>query len=179
MSVAAVVLTIAYTFFNASFRQYLGLQAQGMNASSLAMQSQRLAAVMRGATNITTASSTEMVITAYFSPNDAYVSQVRYYRNAGNTKLLADVTPYTSNPPEGTLDTSKTKTITIIDTFYAKPGVNTFEYVDTSGTAMTQPISDLHTIKGLRINLASKQTDSTKEDSLSIQVSLRNRKTNL
>ncbi len=178
ITVTLVVLTIAYTFFNTSFRQYLGLHAHGLNMGSLAVQTQRLAAVMRGVTYVTVAEPNEMRVTAYFSPDDAYVSEVRYYPDASGERLLADVTPYTSNPPDGSPDTSKTRTVTIVDTLYMQPGVAMFEYVDSSGTPMTHPIDDLHIIKGLRINMASKQPDG-EVDSMSLQVSLRNRKTNL
>lgn len=177
MSLTAVVTTVAYTFFNTSFRQFLGLQQEGMSTSELAMQSQRIASVMRGATDVVTASSTEMKLNAYFSPNDAYVSEIRYYKSADGSKLLAYVVPYTANPPVGTLDTTKARTVTIVDNFKTKAGVNTFEYIDSSGQTMALPIGDLHTIKGLRVNLVSGSNPNS--SSLNVQVSLRNRKTNL
>lgn len=177
MALTAAVTTIAYTFFNSSIRQYLTLQQDGLNFSELSMQSQRVAAVMRGSIDVTNASYTEMTLTAYFSPNDSYVSQIRYYKSAAGTELLADVVPYTANPPIGTLDTNQARTVTIIDNFKTKAGVNTFEYVDSGGQNMTVPIADLHTIKGLRINLVSGTTATS--TSINVQVSLRNRKTNL
>lgn len=177
MALTAAVTTLAYTFFNTSVKQYLSLQQDGLNFSELSMQSQRVAAVMRGSIDVIDASYTEMTLTAYFSPNDSYVSQIRYYKSADGTKLLADVVPYTANPPIGTLDTAQARTVTIIDNFKTKPGVNTFEYVDSGGQNMPVPISDLHTIKGLRVNLAS--GTSANSTSLNVQVSLRNRKTNL
>lgn len=177
MALSAVVTTVAYTFFNTSIRQYLTLQQDGLNLSELSMQSQRIAAVMRGSIDVTNASYSEMTLTTYFSPNDNYVSQIRYYKSASGNELLADVVPYTANPPIGTLDTNQARTVTIIDNFKAKAGVNTFEYVDSGGQNMSVPIADLHTIKGLRVNLASGTSASS--TSISVQVSLRNRKTNL
>lgn len=177
MTLIAVGSTIAYTFFNTSINQYLGLQQEGMSTSDLAFQSQRLASVMRGATDVVVAAAGEMTIHSYFSPNDAYVSQVRYYKSVDGGKLLADVTPFTTNPPIGTLDITKKRTITVIDNFHTRQGVSTFEYIDSSGGAMTLPVSDLHTIKGLRVNLVSQLNPA--DNSLSVQVSLRNRKTNL
>lgn len=175
--VTAIVMTITYTFFDNSITQYLALQKDGMSASELAMQTQRIATVMRGATDVVAASSSELTINTYFSPNDTYVSRVRYYKNADGDKLLAEVIPYTSNPPIGSLDMLKTKTYTIIEDFYTKTGVNTFEYINSSGGTMSLPINELHTIKGLRVNLVSQPPDAS--NSLSVQVSLRNRKTNL
>jgi prepilin-type N-terminal cleavage/methylation domain-containing protein len=175
--VTAIIITTIYTFFNTSINQYLNLQRDGMSASDLALQAQRLASVMRGATDIVMASNHEMVINTYFSPNDVYVSQVRYYKSEDGTKLLADVTPFSANPPGGTLETSRMVTSSIIDNFYTNETVNTFEYIDSSGQTMSLPVNDLHTIKGLRVNLVSKPPGVN--NSLSVQVSLRNRKTNL
>jgi prepilin-type N-terminal cleavage/methylation domain-containing protein len=175
--VAAVVVIVAYGFYDTAITKYLALQADGISASDLALQTQRIASILRGATDIITASTTEMTINSYFSPNDAYVSQVRYYKSVNGKQLLADVTPYTSNPPIGTLDTSKAKTYIIISDFYTKTGVSTFEYIDGNGGTMALPINDLHSIKGLRVNLVSKPSGAN--NSLSVQVSLRNRKNNL
>lgn len=132
---------------------------------------------MRGATDVVVASNSEMVLNAYFSPNDAYVSKIRYYKSTDGKKLLADIIPFSANPPYGTLLTDKMRTYTIINNFYTKAGVNTFEYIDASGNTMSLPIADLHIIKGLRVNLVSKP--ETVNNSTSVQVSLRNRKVNL
>jgi prepilin-type N-terminal cleavage/methylation domain-containing protein len=175
--VTAIVFTVAFSFFNNAIIQYLTLQKDGMSASELTIQTQRIASVMRGATDVIVASNTEMVINTYFSPNDVYVSQVKYYKSEDGKKLLAEVIPYTVNPPVGSLDNAKTKTYTIIEDFYTKNGLNTFEYINSSGGTMSLPISELHTIKGLRINLISKPPDAS--NSVSVQVSLRNRKINL
>ena len=176
-----VVSTTTYTFFVTSFNQYLALQTEGMVDADLALQSQRIASVLRGVTDITAATNADVTLTAYFSPSDAYVSQIKYYKNGPGNKLLADVTPYTANPPTGTLITASKQTYTIVDPFITLSGVNTFEYLDSAGTAMTVPIADLHTVKGVRVNLASpvKSPTSTGNSAMNIQVSLRNRKTNL
>jgi len=177
LTLTVVILTAAFTFFNNSLQQYLWLQKDGMSSSELAAQTQRIASVMRGATDVVLASNTEMTIYAYFSPSDTYVSEVHYYKSNDGTQLLAQVTPFTANPPNGVLDTSKTRVSQVVDDFYTKDGVNTFEYIDSSGNTMTLPITEKHTIKGLRINLVSKPPGAS--NSLSVQVSLRNRKTNL
>jgi hypothetical protein len=87
----------------------------------------------------------------------------------------------TANPPGGTLITAQTHTVTIIENFYSSPSVNTFEYLDAGGATLTTPIADLHTIKGMRINLAVPITlpSQSGNDTITSQVSLRNRKTNL
>ena len=117
----------------------------------------------------------------YFSPNDDYVSFVRYYVEGEDPSLFAEVTPMTANPPTGTMITTEKKTYTIIQNFYDKPGTKTFEYLDSSGEVLPQPIGDLHVIKGIRINIAIEINAPKYSDTRtnSITVSLRNRKTNL
>jgi prepilin-type N-terminal cleavage/methylation domain-containing protein len=173
-----IITTFAFTFFNTSTNQYLALQQDADSFNGLAGHYQRLANVLRGLTDITSASANDMTLYAYFSPNDNYVSLIHYYLS-GN-KLLADVTPMSANPPNGSPLTASKKTYTIIDNFYSTPGVDTFVYLNSSGSAMTLPISDLHTVKGIRVNLAvpSKSPSNTSQ-ALTLQVSLRNRKTNL
>jgi hypothetical protein len=145
------------------------------------MQSQRIGKVLRGLTDVTQATNTEITVYAYFSPNDAYVSLIHYYKNAAGTKMFADVTPMSADPPNGTLLTAQEKTFTIIDNFYSSASINTFEYLDTSGNTLSLPIADLHTIKAIRISLAVPVTlpSQSGNDTFTIQVSLRNRKTNL
>jgi hypothetical protein len=84
----------------------------------------------------------------------------------------------TANPPIGTPQTNKLKTYTIIDNFYQPSGSSLFTYLDSSGNALTLPISDLQTIKGVQVNLAAKGSNGSNQ-ALNVQVSLRNRKTNL
>lgn len=177
----SVVTTTMITFSNTSISQYLGLQQDGLAFGDVAAQTQRVATVLRGLTDISTATTDELTIYAYFFPSDTYVSQVRYYKAQSNTKLLADVTPMTANPPIGTLLTDQIKTYTVIDNLYTAGAVNTFVYLDSTGAALTQPITDLHTIKGIRVTLAvpSKAPSVNGSFSSSLQVTLRNRKTNL
>lgn len=86
-----------------------------------------------------------------------------------------------ANPPNGTLQTAQKKTYTIIENFQTITGVKLFNYLDSAGTTMNIPVADLHTIKGIRINLAvpTKNPTENGNTTMSLQVSLRNRKTNL
>lgn len=181
LSVLAIIILIAYPFFNTTLRQFFTLEQEGLMFSQLSMQSQRIAKVLRGATDVTQATHTEVTVYAYFAPNDTYVSLIHYYKNAAGTKLFADVTPMTANPPTGTLLSAQMRTVTIIENFYSAAGVNTFEYLDAAGSTLSMPISDLHTIKGARVNLAVPITlpSQSGNDTITIQVSMRNRKTNL
>ena len=181
MALAAIVSLIAFTIFNTLINQYFGLQADGSEFTQLACQSQRMAAVLRGTTDIISASNTDLSVYAYFSPNDTYVSQVHYYLNGGHTTLYADVTPMTANPPIGTPITAQKVTHTIIDDYHQMNGLNLFNYLDGSNTVMSLPLSDEHAVKSIQINLAVPANHPTPggAQQLSLQVELRNRKTNL
>lgn len=181
ITVAAIVSLIFLTFLNTTFREYLGLQKDATSLSDLAQQSQRITNVVRGSTDIIQANQNDITVYAYFFPNNAYVSLIKYYPSAQNDVLYADVTPMTSNPPIGIPITANKKTYKIIPNYYRPSGVNLFDYVDSSGNALTMPITDLRTIKGIKINLTSQGNGQQNNgvQTISTQVSLRNRKTNL
>ncbi|HET9412089.1 MAG TPA: prepilin-type N-terminal cleavage/methylation domain-containing protein [Candidatus Saccharimonadales bacterium] len=181
LAILGILIVVAYPFFNTTLKQFFTLEQEGLTFSQLSMQSHRIAKVLRGATDITQAQNTETTVYAYFAPNDAYVSLIRYYKNVAGTKLLADVTPMSANPPNGTLLDAQKRTVTIIENFYSNPNVNTFEYLDAAGNKLNLPIADLHTIKGMRVNLAVPVTipSISGNDTITVEVSLRNRKTNL
>lgn len=177
----AILTTGIFVFSNTSFNQYLGLHKDSTQFNDLARQSQRLANVLRGLTDITQASADDITLYAYFVPQDTFVSQIHYYKNNGNTQLLADVTPMSANPPSGTPITAQMKTYTVLNPFYQVAEISTFVYLDAAGAAMPSPVADLHTIKGIQVNLAVPSTSPTPSGnaSVSLSVSLRNRKTNL
>lgn len=181
ITLLGIVATFSYTVFNSSISDYFTLQKNSLLFGDLSNGSQRIATVTRGLTDITAANDNDMTLYGYFAPNDTYVSLIKYYLNPTKTTLFADVTPMTANPPTGTPITANKKTYVIIGNFYAKPGVNTFVYLDSVGQTLSTPIADLHTIKGLQINLGVPITSPTADGSrtISVQVSLRNRKTNL
>lgn len=180
IGIAGLIVVGIYSFFGSSIKNYFTLQEDSIAFSGVAAYSQRIASVVRGTTNITEATNNSLTMYAYFSPNDQYVSLIHYYPSDSNTKFKADVTRMTANPPIGSLINGSQKTFTIIDSFYLPSGVNTFEYLDSAGGTLSMPISDLQTIKGVRVNLATKPikpgATSTK---MSVEVSLRNKKTNL
>ena len=180
MAVAAIVAVGVYSFFGSSIKEYFRLQEESLAFADVAANSQRVASVLRGATDITAATSSSTTVYSYFSPYDQYVSLIKYYPDNTGTKLLADVTRMTANPPIGTQISGSLKTFTIIDTFYVPGGTNTFEYLDSGGGMLAMPITDLKTIKGVRVNLAAKPpTPTSQAVKMSVEVGLRNRKTNL
>jgi hypothetical protein len=178
MTLTMLLSTMFYTFFKTNLGTYLDLQKDASGFTNIATQSARIGNVLRGSTDITTANGNELVAYAYFYPTDTYVSQIRYYLNATSTQLYADVTPMTSNPPIGTLITANTKTYTIIDSFKQTTGLTLFNYLGATGNVLTLPITDLQTIKAIRVNLGV-ATSGTVNQAMTLDVSLRNRKTNL
>lgn len=176
-----IIVIPAYTFFNTSLNQYISIQKEGSQFTDLATQSQRVANVMRGITGIISATDEQIDCYAYFAPSDAHASRVRYYKNAANTIMYADVTRMTSNPPIGTEIPGSTKTFTIIPNFQQATGVKTFTYLSAAGAPLTTPIADLKTIKGVEVTLAVQggNLSDLSSQTVSVQVSLRNRKVNL
>jgi hypothetical protein len=167
-------------FFKSYLGNYLNLQSDASTMTQINTQAMRVSTVMRGVTGVTSVADNDMVLYSYFYPSDTYVSLVHYYvQTSGSTKkVLADVTPMTSNPPIGTPLPAQLKTYTVIDNFYQPSGATLFTFLDSAGSALTTPISDLQTIKGVQVNLSAK-TSNGGNQTMNVQVSLRNRKTNL
>lgn len=181
ISLIGIIVVTFSSFFTNYLILYSKYQQDSMNFSEMAQQSQRVAQVLRGVTDIVSDADNELTVYAYFSPVDSYVSQVHYYLETTGkvTALKADVTPMTANPPVGTLLTNQAKTYTIISNYYQAPGVNLFNYYDANGTLLTAPVSDEHSVLQIQVNLAEPASHGSKGQSLSVSVSLRNRKTNL
>lgn len=181
ISLLAIIVAIFYGSFNTLVFQYFKLQKTGTQATELSVSTQKVANVLRGTTDFISVGANDVTVYTYFSPSNSYVSQVRYYLSADEKSLLADVTPMTANPPTGTPLTANKKTYTIVENYYKDPSVNLFAYLDASGNELTLPIADQHVIKGIKIVLAVPKTDSASPGSqtVSMNVSLRNRKTNL
>src|SRR5690348_13452406 len=134
MTLSIVIAVAFYTFFKTNFFTYLNLQKDASSLTDLAAQSQRIANVVRGLTDITSASADDLVIYAYFYPSDAYVSLVHYYLSADGTVLYADVTHMTSNPPTGTVIPGSLRTYTVMPNFRQTAGLHLFEYINANGT---------------------------------------------
>ena len=178
ITLLGLIATFMFTFFITTIDQYFALQQNSTSFNDLAQHYQRLANVLRCITGINSAAANDLNIYAYFYPNDAYVSLVHYYISGG--QLLADVTPMTANPPNGTLITASKKTYTIITQFVSLPGIDTFVYFDAGNSVISSPVASTNTIKAIKINLAVPSLAPTSTNqSLTLQVSLRNRKTNL
>ena len=179
ISLIAITVVSFGSFFTNYLILYSKYQQDATNFTELSNQSQRIADVLRGLTDIVAESSNSITVYAYFSPVDTFTSQVKYYLSADSKAVLVDVTPMTANPPIGTLITANTKTYTIISNLYQPAGVSLFNYYDASGTTLTLPIANEHSIMTIQVNLAETGSHTKNGQTLSISASLRNRKTNL
>ena len=176
----AIIGTTFLVFFKSSIFNYLNLQKDATSFTQLDTQANRVSNVLRSATGIVSADANDLVVYAYFYPSDTYVSLLHYYvvSTNGVSQLKADLTPMSANPPIGTPLTAQQRTFVVIDNLYLPSGTNMFDYLSASGATLGLPITDLQTIKGIRVNLAA-QTASGGNQVIDVQVSLRNRKTNL
>lgn len=177
-----IISTAIFTFANNQLDQYFRLNEDTQNFSEITTSSQRIAKVLRGLTDIINANDNELEVYAYFAPRDTVVSKIKYYKNPEGSVLYADVTPMTSNPPNGTPITAEKKTFTIMPKFYSDLSSSLFTYLDSTNLVIPTPIANQHTIKGIKINIAVPSKNpgtSTGNIAMSLQVSLRNRKTNL
>lgn len=147
-----------------------------MAFGNVASQTQRIARVIRGAVEVKNAQNSEVTMVAYFAPSDDIVSQVRYY--VQDNKLLADVTPYTANPPSGVPKPSEMRTATIVSSYFNPTGVPIFRYYDANGQAYPTPNVELTMIKGISIELFARGAEG-KVASSTVRVTMRNAKTNL
>ncbi|MCL5113355.1 MAG: prepilin-type N-terminal cleavage/methylation domain-containing protein [Patescibacteria group bacterium] len=179
ISIALVlILFISFTTFFINYMTlYYGLQSDASNSIEMAEEIERIASVLRGLTNITTATPNSLTAYAYFAPNDQYVSLISYYLNSAGNQLLATVTPMTSNPPTGTPITSEQKTYVIISNYYQSPsGQGIFSYYDSTGNELSQPISNEQDISSIAINLSAPATHNSNGQSLSTTITIRNRR---
>lgn len=179
----AILGTALVSFFNGNLNQFFKLQADGLAYSEITQNSQRLARVLRGLKYIEVAEPDKIVGYSYFAPSEQYTSKITYELVSNSTIMQATIVPMTADYPLGSLDTSKTRTVNVINSFYKKTGVNTFEYLDASGNMIPFPIdsNNINSIKSIRIKLNVKgyKTNSSNVISNELVVNLRNRKTNL
>ncbi len=180
ITLIGMLSTIFLVVFKSTIFNYLGLQKQATSFGQMSAQADRIANVLRGATSIEAAGDNDLTVYAYFYPSDAFVSQVRYYVTTSNgvKRLYADLTPMTANPPLGTLETAKKKSLLLIDNFYQSTGKKLFAYLNANGALITTPVSDLAVVKTVQISLSTEVDNGGVQD-IDVQILLRNKKNNL
>ena len=182
MALVGMLSVTFFVFFRSSLFNYLDLQKDASGFTELNRQVSRVSNVLRGTTEVVAADANELTVYAYFYPSDVYVSHLRYYvATIGAKKQLKDtLTPMTANPPIGSQITAQTREFIVIDDLYQPSGGALFTYLNASGNAILLPIAELSTIKGVRVALAIKTVAAGGGDqTVQLQVSLRNKKTNL
>lgn len=163
------------TLYNNNIIFLFNEENNNLSLNQLELESQRIGNVLRGATQIVSASANNLSFYAYFYPSDQYVSLVNYYVNSSNNQVLANVTPMTSNPPIGTPITNETQSYTIIDNYFNPSGTSLFQYYDSGNNLLSEPISSVQSIVGVQINLSAPLAGfSGKNQSLNYFVDLRN-----
>ncbi|MFZ1483785.1 MAG: hypothetical protein WAS36_02135 [Candidatus Saccharimonadales bacterium] len=175
-----ILSTMFIVAFKSSIFNLLNLQTDATASLTLNSQVNRISTVLRGATDITSADNNELVLYSYFYPSDQYVSLLRYYTatTGGTLQVKADLTPMTANPPIGTPLTAQKRTFVIIDNYYQPGSTPLFQYLDIGGNTIATPVADLKMIKSVRVQLAAKGSSGSNQK-MTLEVSLRNRKTNL
>ena len=176
MVVLGVVFTTFGVFFNNYLRSYSDYQINGTNFTQAAQQSERMSNVLRGLTDIESATATDLTAYAYFAPADQFVSLVRYYYDAPTRSIIAEVTRMSANPPVGVSIPETKQSYTIVENYILRSGASLFEYFDAGGGVLGSPVVDQRLVQSIRVNLVvdTAQTDAGQE--ISVSVSLRNRR---
>ncbi len=172
--------TMFIVAFKSSIFNLLNLQTDATASLTLNSQVNRISTVLRGVTDISSADSNDLVLYSYFYPSDQYVSLLHYYTatSGGVLQVKADLTPMTANPPIGTPIVAQKRTFVIIDNYYQPSGTPLFQYLDIGGSTIATPVNDLKMIKSVRVQLAARGSNGSNQK-MTLEVSLRNRKTNL
>lgn len=181
MAIMSGLLITVYAFTSSSISSFMQLQAESLARSKLADGSFRVTKVIRSINYIESADNDTITAYSYFAPNDQYTSKIRYYLNGSQDKLLAEVTPMTADYPVGTLLTTQTKEVTIVDNFVKIASEPTFKYYDSNLNQITSPVLDVNSVKNISVNLYVKRYKEvpSKYVSTEVMVNLRNRKSNL
>lgn len=180
MALIGLISVTFYTLFVTSFFGYLNLQKQASSFTQISRQSSRVAAVARGLMSVSIAKDDELEMYAYFYPSDTYVSKVRYYVAPVNgvNQLKVDLTAMTANPPIGVPIAGSLKTQTVIENFYQPNATALFTYLNAASTVLPTPVTDMTAIKSIIIRMSAR-VDTQASQTITTQVMLRNRKTNL
>jgi type II secretory pathway pseudopilin PulG len=172
------ILTLALVnFFVSSARGYKYLQVESDTSVELSNTIGRVSRVIRSTTDVVDAQTGGLTIYAYFSPNDAVVSKVRYFMDG--TTLKTGVIHATGSAPNYTYDVAGEK-IYSLRTFMTNGSTPIFTYYSDTGTQLSGAFA-VTQIKQIGININTNPNPKVMRKSLGMQttVTLRNKKTNL
>ncbi len=164
-------------FVVSSSRGYQYLDHQSRAAVDLSNTLNRVSKVIRGTTDVVDAQSNTLTIYGYFSPNDAVVKKIRYFKN-GN-KLMVGVIPPTGSAPNYTYNQADEE-VSVLQDYLSMGSTPIFTYFDASGNQLTGSfaITQIKQI-GLEMAINPKPTILEKPISTKTVVTLRNKKVNL
>lgn len=160
-----------------SSRGYQYLDHQSRAAVDLSNTLNRVSKVIRGTTDVVDAQANTLTIYGYFSPNDAVVKKIRYFKS-GN-KLMVGVIPPTGAGPNYTYNPSDEE-VSVLQDYISMDSTPIFTYYDATGTQLTGAFA-ITQIKQIGLNMAINPKPTILEKPISSQtvVTLRNKKVNL
>ena len=177
ISLVSILTLVVVNFFTTISRGYNYLQTESSAAVDLSNTMDRVAKVIRGATDVVDAQTNSLTIYGYFLPNDAVVDKIKYY--VSGTDLKVSVIPPTGSGPNYTYDPANEKIYTISRSIPVGAPV-VFTYYDDLGNQLTGSFATTQ-IKQVGIQITTNPNPKVLRKSLSSQttVTLRNKKTNL
>lgn len=176
IAMIAIISVVMTVIFGSTIRDLLKINTTMVNTNQELIALQRMQQVVRSGTRITEASDRKLTIYAYFSPQDATLSQVTYYYDSSTKTLKADKIPASGSAPNYVYNASDKITIVLISG-YEQVG-SLFAYYDASGNSGPFMIDQLKDIKRIMIFIHDKAVGSNKETQVQSSVIIRNRKVN-
>ena len=160
-----------------SSRGYQYLDQQSRAAVDLSNTLNRVSKVIRGTTDVVDAQPNTLTIYGYFSPNDAVVKKIRYFKS-GN-KLMVGVIPPTGAGPNYAYNPSDEE-VSVLQDYLSMGSASVFNYYDATGSQLTGAFA-ITQIKQIGLNMAINPKPTVLEKPISSQtvVTLRNKKVNL
>lgn len=177
IGITGILTLVVMTFAINSARGYKYLEAQSNASVEVSSNLNRVSKVVRGTTDIVTADPDSLIIFGYFSPNDAIVKKIRYFKDG--SRLAVGVTPPSGTAPNYTYNQGD-ETISYLVNDLSMGSSSLFTYYDEAGTQLTGAfaVTQIKQI-GIRIDVNAKPNVLTKPVGSQTRVTLRNKKVNL
>ncbi len=177
MGLIGIIVVSMAVVFNGTLQRMFRMNDEMGVVNDQVIASQRISQVIRSGTRITAAEDKKLTIYAYFSPQDATLSQVTYYYDTSTKKLKVDKIPASGSPPNYTYLDSNKKTLVLVDNYEQVGGM--FVYKDANGATGPFAADQLKDIKSITVTIHSKARGNVSESQITNTILLRNRKVNL
>lgn len=177
IGITGILTLVVMTFAINSARGYRYLEAQSSASVEVSSNLNRVSKVVRGTTDIVTAEPNSLVIFGYFSPNDAVVKKIRYFKD-GN-RLAVGVIPPSGTAPNYTYSQAN-ETVSYLINDLNMGSTPLFSYYDEAGNQLTGAFAVTQVKQvGIKIDVNAKPDVLTKPVGSQTKVTLRNKKVNL